>query len=223
MTTSALADSQKPESFRFTLRGATRAEHTALDAHEALSSLMDGTLSREGYRRLMSLFHAFYNQHDVMLEKACELHKTDLGDFVYARRSSILAADLGELGVEARLLHKGQYTALPPIGSASTLAGYLYVFEGSMLGGGVLLKAAETMQRKREESGFGYWQWCRDKGAMRWRMTCNVIDKLAVNDSARTEIIEAARQAFSTFSKWLERWRFEAPLTSTSTAGILRC
>ena len=223
MTASALRERQKPESFRFTLRGATRAEHAALDAHPALSTLMDGTLSPEGYRRLMSFFYAFYNRHDDMLGVACRHYKLERHGFVYAQRSCILAADLSALGVKANLVSSEEHTTLPSIGSSSALAGYLYVLEGSMLGGGVLLKAAETMQRRRGESGFGYWQWCHDAGATRWRMTCNVIEKLADSDIARAEIIAAASQAFSTFSEWLEQWRYEAPLAATAATGVLRC
>jgi heme oxygenase len=210
MTASALRERQKPESFRFTLRTATRSEHAALDAHPALSALVDGTLSPEGYRRLMSFFYAFYDRHDSMLRMACSRYELERLGFVYAQRRSIL------LSGERR-------ATLPSIRSSSTLAGYLYVLEGSMLGGGVLLRAAEAMQRQRGESGFGYWQWCHDAGAARWRMTCNVIDILADSDVARSEIIEAARQAFSTFSEWLEQWRYEAPRAGVAATGVLRC
>lgn len=223
MTASALRERQKPESFRFTLRGATRAEHAALDAHPALSTLMDGTLSPEGYRLLMSFFYAFYDRHDDMLGMACSRYELERHGFVYAQRSSILAADLAALGVEANLVSSEEHAKLPSIGSSSTLAGYLYVLEGSMLGGGVLLKAAEVVQRQRGESGFGYWQWCHDAGAARWRITCNVIDILADSDIARAEIIAAASQAFSTFSEWLEQWRYEAPRAAAAATGVLRC
>jgi len=184
---------------------------------------MDGTLSSEGYRRLMSFFHAFYDRHDDMLGTACRRYEMERHGFVYAQRRSILAADLSALDVEANILSDEQPATLPSIESPGTLAGYLYVLEGSMLGGGVLLKAAEAMQRQRGESGFGYWQWCHDAGANRWRMTCHVIDKLADSDAARSEIIEAASQAFATFSEWLEHWRYEAPRAGGAATGVLRC
>lgn len=223
MTASALRENQKPEFFRFTLRGATRAEHAALDAHPALSALMDGTLGPDGYRRLMSFFYAFYDRHDGMLGMACRRYGLELLGFVYAQRSRILAADLSALGVKANLVSSEEHAPLPSIGSSRTLAGYLYVLEGSMLGGAVLLKAAETMQRQRGQTGFGYWQWCHDAGATRWRMTCDVIEKLADSDIARAEIIAAASQAFSTFSEWLEQWRYEAPRAAGAATGVLRC
>lgn len=84
MTASALRERQKPESFRFTLRAATRAAHAALDAHPALSTLMDGTLSPEGYRQLMSFFYAFYNRHDDMLGMACCRYEMERHGFVKA-------------------------------------------------------------------------------------------------------------------------------------------
>jgi heme oxygenase len=171
----------------------------------------------------MSLFHGFYDGHDDMLEAACRMYEMELNGFVYAPRRPILAADLTALGVEAGLLSHEKLARLPSIGSAGTLAGYLYVLEGSMLGGGVLLKAAEGMQRQRGESGFGYWQWCHDAGATRWRMTCNVIETIADSEITRTQIMEAARQAFSTFSDWLEQWGYEAALADGAAPGVLRC
>jgi len=223
MTASASRESQKPEFFRFTLRGATRAAHAALDAHPALSTLLDGTLGPDGYRRLMSFLYAFYDRHDEMLGMACSRYELERHGFVYAQRSCILAADLRALGVDTDLVSSEEHATLPAIGSSSTLAGYLYVLEGSMLGGAVLLKAAETMQLQRGQAGFGYWQWCHDAGATRWRTTCDVIEKLADSDIARAEIIAAASQAFSTFSEWLEQWRYEAPRTAAAATGVLPC
>jgi len=184
---------------------------------------MDGTLSPESYRWLMSFFYAFYDRHDDMLAMACRRYELEHHGFVYAQRRAILAADLTALGLEANPLSNKKQATLPSIESPSTLAGYLYVLEGSMLGGGVLLNAAEAMQRQRGESGFGYWQWCHDAGAARWRITCNVIEKLADSDGAQAEIIAAASQAFSTFSKSLEQWSHEKLSANAAASGALRC
>ncbi len=195
----------KPEAFRFELRRATRPEHESLDAHPAFAALMNGTLDVGGYQRLMILFHGFYARHDRLLAQSCERYALNRLGFAYAPRTSILAKDLAALGVPP--IRAANLAALPPIDTAGTLGGMLYVFEGSMLGGGVLCRAVESLLEKHDASGSGYWRWCREAGAGRWAMTCAMLDRIAATEAEKQDMIAGAQAAFVSFADWLAIWR----------------
>jgi heme oxygenase len=196
----------RTESFRFVLRRETHSQHQALDAHPAFARLMNGTLSLGGYGRLMQLLQGFYETHDPLLSDACARYVLERFGFAYAARRHILARDVGTLGVIDPLPISAR-SALPPVDSGATLGGMLYVFEGSMLGGAVLCRAAESLLAKNHMVSNGYWQWCRDAGPARWAMTCAMIDGLAVQDSARSGMIEGAKAGFAGFGDWFADWQ----------------
>jgi heme oxygenase len=194
------ADRRKEQTFRFTLRRATAARHAALDSHPALAALAAGRLDLEGYRRLMAAFHGFYLGHDPMVAEACRFHGLERHGFVYAPRSNLIAGDLASLGIPPVPLG---HPAMHPIASAASLAGLLYVIEGSMLGGGVLSRSTAALLARNNARGDSYWQWCRDAGASRWAMTCRMIEEIAANEEARREMIAGAEAAFDAFGDWL--------------------
>jgi heme oxygenase (biliverdin-IX-beta and delta-forming) len=196
------------EAVRFVLRRETRAAHESLDGHPALAALMNGTMDTDGYRRLMVLFHGFYASHDRMIERACQDHSLSRFGFVYARRTEILASDLAALAVQPpSILEDTSSNTLPPIGSAASLGGVLYVLEGSMLGGAVLCRAAEKLLGKDGGLGIGYWQWCRAAGGERWAMTCDMLENLAADSAATQEMLTGADAAFATFASWFADWQ----------------
>lgn len=212
-----------PLGFRFTLRQETRSEHAALDSHPAFAALMDGTLSVEGYRRLMFCFHGFYVRHDSMLADACERYSLESLGFSYAPRAGALAKDLAGIGGAAWLYSQTWPATLPSIDSIGRLAGFLYVLEGSMLGGAVLHRAVEALLASRQMADHGYWSWCRDAGPTRWKMTCQMLDRVAAAELAQAQMIDGAKAAFMTFAEWLDCWQDEPRVAAGSTEGFLRC
>ena len=214
---------RKPEAFRFVLRSATSPEHQALDAHPAFARLVDGSLTAGGYRRLMAQFHGFYSAHDPMLELACRRHSVNRLGFAYAPRSAILGRDLAALGCIAPQAALASPAPLSDLASAGTLGGVLYVLEGSMLGGGVLSRAVESLLSRTGMSGGGYWLWCRDLGAARWAMTCAMIEALSASEAARSDMISGAQNAFATFAGWLADWQDDAPGGADGLRDMERC
>ncbi|SEK73475.1 biliverdin-producing heme oxygenase [Halomonas daqiaonensis] len=120
------------------LRDATRDAHRDLDHHPALQCLLATTLTREAY--VASLL-ALYPAHAALEHRVCrEIARLGLSLQV-PRRLPHLADDIETLGLapEASASDPGH-----PPGSLATLAGELYVLEGSRLGGRVI---AERLRR----------------------------------------------------------------------------
>lgn len=114
------------------LRDATRDAHHALDHHPALQCLLDAALTREAYAASLL---ALYPAHAALENRVCrEIARLGLHLRV-PRRLPRLADDLGSLGLPAEAIDSD--TAQLPASPAS-LAGELYVLEGSRLGGRVI-------------------------------------------------------------------------------------
>ncbi|MDW7746261.1 biliverdin-producing heme oxygenase [Halomonas sp.] len=114
------------------LRDATRDSHRALDHHPALQCLLAPTLTREAYAASLQ---ALYPAHAALENRVCrEISRLGLRLRV-PRRLPRLADDLGTLGLTPEALAAD---AAPPPASPATLAGELYVLEGSRLGGRVI-------------------------------------------------------------------------------------
>ena len=193
--------------FRFVLRHETRAEHGGLDQHPAFAGLLDGTMSLDGYRNLMLAFHGFYVGVDEPLQLACGRHGLDRLGFVYEPRTAILASDLVMLGAK---LPPSTGQSLPArkldMDSVESLAGALYVFEGSLLGASMMCSSTDTLLAAAGSGGNAYWKWCREAGSKRWAMTCQMIERLATTDQAKGRMVDAARTAFQSFAEWLDLW-----------------
>ena len=193
--------------FRFVLRHETRAEHGGLDQHPAFASLLDGTMSLNGYRNLMLAFHGFYLRVDEPLQQACGRYGLDRLGFVYEPRTAILASDLRVLGADVPPW-TGQ--SLPvqklDVDSIESLGGALYVFEGSLLGASMMCASTDSLLQRIGTGGNAYWKWCREAGSKRWAMTCQLIERLATTDQAKARMVDAAQTAFRSFAQWLDHW-----------------
>lgn len=111
------------------LRDATRDAHRSLDHHPALQCLLAPTLTREAYGASLL---ALYPAHAALESRVCrEITRLGLRLRV-PRRLPRLADDLGTLGLTPEALAS---EAGPTSASPATLAGELYVLEGSRLGG----------------------------------------------------------------------------------------
>ena len=197
----------RSEAFRFVLRHATRAEHEGLDRHPAFTPLLEGTMGLDGYRDLMLAFHGFYRSVDDQLFDACGHHGVGRFGFVYEPRTAILAGDLAVLGAQGcppaiPVLHARNLS----VDTAEGLCGSLYVFEGSLLGASMMCASTDALLDGVGAGGNAYWQWCREAGAKRWAMTCQLIEALATTDQAKDRMVHAARTAFRSFAHWLDAW-----------------
>jgi heme oxygenase (biliverdin-IX-beta and delta-forming) len=196
-------DTLGTEAFRFFLRRQTRSEHHALDTSPVFPALLEGTLCIDGYRRLMSAFHDLYRHMEPPLQSACAQHRLDEFGFLYEARTPILAAELEIIGLGDAGSGKGQARARPSFESIESLAGALYVIEGSLLGGSTMCGAVDKLLAKVGLGPNAYWNWCRSEGPGRWAMTCQLLERVADNDDARRSIVGAARMTFRSFSQGL--------------------
>ena len=112
------------------LRQACHSSHEALHVHPLLAPLTQESIALSDYRWIIQAFDAAYNQ----MEAVRHFIPSDLPD---APGLEWLECDMAFHGISPREVAPVYY---PDIDTYSRLAGYLYVKQGSTLGGRVISK-----------------------------------------------------------------------------------
>lgn len=130
------ASRMAPNTLLATLRDATRNEHTSLERHPLLHSLISDQLVLQDYLSFLRALLAFYRQLEPQLEGKLPVDCQREG-YRYLSRSALLMVDLDRLTSD---LDTGQLPLLPlpDLSTADRVVGVLYVLEGATQGGRVI-------------------------------------------------------------------------------------
>jgi heme oxygenase len=188
---------------RDALRGATDAIHQRLHRHALLQRLADGSISRSGYIALLNHFLAFHATIEDRLGRGPDLaeHGIDLAE---RRRSPLLLSDLALLGAPATIAPPPVLRTLPVPGSAAAAIGYLYVSEGSRMGGLALARSLDGLLAPGSVAGRSFLLGYGPRHGAMWRDLCDTIERVGAADECRGAMISAALRAFSVFESCIE-------------------
>ncbi len=174
------------------LKSATNDLHQQTEMLMPSAALVDGSLSLEAYRQLISSLYQIHFKIEHFLEKAVEEHPT-LAAF-YENKLPWLAEDLAAMGMAAPVV--SSEIPAPPTGKAA-LAGMMYVLEGSTLGGQVILKGLRkngALQGLPNRYYTGYGQLTGTK----WRSFMEILESVVLPEEA-APAVEGANYAFKLF------------------------
>jgi heme oxygenase len=168
------------ERLRFATRDAHQALEADLDAVNALSSA-------EGRRRLAPRYLDFHAAADALFERW--LAAVPGLDDVPRRRTELVRAGLRDLGVQPASSGR----ALPPVTGVAQALGFLYVVEGSTLGGRMILR--EVAARGGDLAGLGFMDPYGPRTGEAWRAFLAVLEREVANDPDRLDQAETGARA----------------------------
>ncbi|MEO3471022.1 biliverdin-producing heme oxygenase [Roseomonas sp. CAU 1739] len=185
---------------RDALRHATGAIHERLHRIPALRRLAGGSISRSDYILLLRRLLAFHLVIEDRLARgpALVVHGIDCAE---RRRSGQLLDDLDALGAPAGTLPPLSLGDLPIPTSAGAAIGYLYVSEGSRLGGLALSRCLDGVLPPGGAGGRSFLLGYGAHHGRMWRALCNAIESLGATDEARSAMVAAAMEAFLVFER----------------------
>ncbi len=171
------------------LKAATHATHDRLDKRIMAEDIF---ADRARFARFVAVQHRFHQHLDALHRRA------DLGvllpDLSARNRLSRISEDLSNLAFP-----------LPPPAQLDdadmplpAALGWLYVAEGSNLGGTVLFKMAQQKLGLDANTGAGHLAAHVDGAARHWREFTRALDAVALTDSEREAVFEGANAAFAT-------------------------
>ena len=179
------------------VKGLTRPSHVKMEATPLLSSIMNGQLSMEDYHALLQKFYGYI--------APCEasILQSSWPELLRGReKSSHLRADLIALGVKPV---ERACDDIPALNLYEKILGYLYVIEGSSLGGMIISKMLNKHLGIEPEHGGKYFYGYGKETKSRWDDFCYLLNQ--VNENAEDLVIASATETFDTLYRWMNKER----------------
>lgn len=172
------------------------------EAHEDVEHMVDlpaSLSSRERYTRLVARFHGFHAAFEPAVSRSLDDER-----FLGPRRKlALLRADLLALGFSDAQAAALSTPSLPPVPSRSAALGWLYVIEGSTLGGAVIARRAERQLGLTAATGCAYFRSYGDAVGAMWT-AFRAYAEAGVPSPEHKAAVQAARLAFACLQTWLQ-------------------
>ena len=177
------------------IKEATKDAHVALEKQvvQRLKSIRSNT----DYAALLKYFYAYFSH----VEKAIAPYITEslLPDYKERRNSNYIKNDILALGSKIEDLPA---TTVPVIDNTVKALGALYVMEGSIMGGSIIVK---MLEKGGVTDGVSFFSGYGEATGPMWQKFVAVMNREAISDAQQTDMINAANETFSHFSKVFEQ------------------
>lgn len=182
---------------RAKLKQETRLLHKQLELHSNFQKLFRLKMSFLEYQKLITKLYGFI----VPCEEQLKIFNTSP---IYSGRTkkTALDADLLSLGITSSH-HIVHCTKLPALTQFSHVLGYLYVIEGSTLGGQIITQALQKHPWFTHKIGTNYFNCYGDKTVWWWKKFYHALNKYKDDKIITCEAISTAKDTFLTLGLWL--------------------
>lgn len=149
--------------------------------------------SNADYADFLKHFYAYFSH----LEKAIAPYITDelLPDYKQRRNSAYLKKDIEELGFDITNL---PLTTVPKINSALQAMAALYVMEGSIMGGSIIVK---MLEKGGITQGVSFFSGYGEATGRMWGTFIEVLNGQSNNENDEAQAIFTANETFTHFSE----------------------
>lgn len=179
------------------LRSGTGPMHVALEANPVSASLMDPDLSMAGYIRYLALMAEVISFTEKVIFPAVSDIVTDVDQ---RRKLPAIHHDLSVLAATpsaAPVFHPDATAFTVPFAM-----GYMYVTEGSTLGGRVILKHVQEKLQIDEAHGAGFFAGYGADTGVKWKTFLATLTRYAQHSGNGEEIIKGAQHAFAAIDRY---------------------
>jgi heme oxygenase (biliverdin-IX-beta and delta-forming) len=187
---------ERKKQFFQRLRSETADLHRQTEGSRLSVALMNENLSTADYRNyLLRMKDIVEYYENVLFSKLTNI----IPDIEQRRKLHLVENDLASLTAE----NTTQNFSLPQPGSTATLLGYMYVLEGSTLGGAMIYKHVSRYLPVTEEKGGQYFTSYQSQLSAKWKSFLDILGEHSLDEQQANEIIAGAKIAFSAICKHL--------------------
>ncbi len=184
------------------LREETRELHSRIETNPLHRAIVDGTVTGESYRLLLEKMHGVHQTFELCASVRPEWSQFEF-DFEERRKIPLLDRDLAALGA-GPALPRLPAAPLPLVGASFPyLLGYLYVLEGSTLGGQILSRLLAQHLGLTPACGAAYFTAYGAQAGARWKACQELLTRAAADPGSEDALVEGARDAFVQIDGWL--------------------
>ncbi|UYQ95100.1 biliverdin-producing heme oxygenase [Chitinophaga horti] len=172
------------------IKEATREAHLHLE--KIVVKKLKTVRSHADYATLLKHFYAYFSH----LETAIEPYITAdlLPDYKDRRHAAYIKNDMEALGFDTNEL---PHTTVPEITNAAQAMGALYVMEGSIMGGSIIV---QMLAKGGITEGVSFFSGYGEATGQMWGTFIGVLNSVAPDAAAEAQAIQAANDTFSHFA-----------------------
>lgn len=170
------------------LREKTSGIHKEIEHRSLFSKIVTQEITAAEYKNLLKMLYSFVSLHENCIQKI------DASLLMSRNKSALLQADLMELGCTIKENSTIQNESI--IHDREHALGYLYVIEGSTLGGQVLTRYLKDNKQLPTNIPTHYLNPYGELTRAKWMEFLNLLLDNASTASQKNKIIESAYQTF---------------------------
>jgi heme oxygenase len=184
------------------LKEFTAVHHDNIEQNALTKAIVDGSITQEAYTHLLSKFYGFYSVCEPSLEQSALWQQFGF-DIVARRKTPMLVQDLQFLQINPAQLPL--CNNLPILQTDAQRMGFLYVMEGSTLGGQFLSRALAKKFGFTAERGAAYFNsYGTENLGYMWKQFQVLLNDFARNHpEAEQELLQTASLTFQKLDTWL--------------------
>jgi len=171
------------------LKEETKTAHQTLEKKVVLQ--LKAIRSEADYASFIHSFYLYFNALEQKL--AAYINNTVVPDLSLRRNSSYLKADLQELGFRNE---QEEILELPRIENLAQALGAMYVMEGSIMGGPIIV---EMLRKHGLTKGFAFFSGYGAETGNMWHNFVTVLNERLQSDAEQLQAVNAANETFEKF------------------------
>lgn len=182
------------------LKEETKGEHEQVEAVSYSTNIMDGSLNLAQYKTIIVANYLFNKAVEETAHKL--IINRELGsrfDIANRTKTALLAKDIEQLNINISQIENIQLH----IDTIEVALGYMYVAEGSTLGGAVIARALAKNQNLNQVTAYNFYGCYGEQTGPMWKnfiIATEATAGMLNNDAA---IVAGAKQAFASFGQCL--------------------
>ncbi|MBE8712784.1 biliverdin-producing heme oxygenase [Sphingobacterium hungaricum] len=171
------------------IKTATKSAHQQLEV--VVIRELKSIRSDEDYAQFLKKFHIYFQAIEQLI--APFLTPEVLPDYAHRRNSKDLAVDIHSLGSE---LGKSEQPLTPKIENTLDALSALYVLEGSIMGGPIIV---QMLQKNGISKGFSFFSGYGAETGTRWNAFIEVLNRYGADPATNSQAIAIANETFEKF------------------------
>lgn len=179
------------------LRQGTKEQHIKIESVPLFKRVMTANITVEQYQLLLQALYGYIAPCEGLIQSSSYY-------FLLAERKkmALLESDLLALGMGTHAISElPRCGFLPDLNDYEQMLGFLYVFEGSTLGGQIITKMLKKNLQLRPDYGLLYFHGYGKNTVAKWDDFCKLLNE--TTEDQDTRIIGSAQLIYATLYDWM--------------------
>lgn len=180
------------------LQLATQTTHAQIEKIPLLRKIITQSITLPEYHQLIKKFYGFI----APCEAECK-HSPHQLHFADREKTPLIEQDLVTFGItEQSRDNISRCSQLPSLSEYENILGYLYVMEGSTLGGMIITQHLQHHLQLTPDQGLRYFYGYGSQTKMMWKTFCETLNRVT-DSQQQNKIIQSAQATFHSLYQWM--------------------